>query len=309
MSTTQHMHVQVRDGHPRGFANVERDPESSFEHAFEAGHFASESKHAGQRFGMAPLNFARVSDVLLGDNEDMHRRSGIDVPNRERFGVLGDPRHGYFAGVHLAEKAVGGHTRYCTLMPDELSPADDQRLPGPDVLSLFWSPVCAVGSHGAHGANAQLCVSVFGAGIVPEQPRVMVVLYNTNFTRDLVKHNGTLVVTVLAEGQEYLLGPLGTTSGRESQKLDPTQYAVTAVGDPYFPGGYGMLECDVIEEVDLGDATAFVCAVRSKRRLYGSKPLARHIALAAQPPEVLERWATVQAAAQEASRASQHWRD
>jgi len=194
-------------------------------------------------------------------------------------------------------------------MSDELSADGERPIPGPDVLSLFWSPVCAVGSHGARGANAQLCVSVFGAGIVPERPRVIVVLYNTNFTCELVRKNGTLAVTVLAEGQEHLLGPLGTISGRAAQKLDGDEYTLTGDGDPYFPAGYAMIECAVIEELDLGDATAFLCGVRDRRRLTGSTPLARHIALAAQPPDVLERWATVQAAAQTASRASQHWRE
>lgn len=57
----------------------------------------------------------------------------------------------------------------------------------PDLLSEFWAPLCAVGSHDAAGRlNAQICVSVFGASIVPERPRLLVVLSRTTLTHDLV---------------------------------------------------------------------------------------------------------------------------
>jgi flavin reductase (DIM6/NTAB) family NADH-FMN oxidoreductase RutF len=180
-------------------------------------------------------------------------------------------------------------------------------LTGPDVLSLFWSPICAIGSHGPHGPNAQFCVSVFGAGIVPEQPRIMVILYNTNFTRDLILEQGTLAVTVLANDQAYLFEALGTRSGRSGMKLPEGEYACTNHGDAYFPAGYGLLECVVIEYFDLGDATAFLCAVSDRRRLSGEVPLARSVAMQVQSEAVLARWAEVQAAAQANSRRTQRW--
>ena len=37
-----------------------------------------------------------------------------------------------------------------------------------ELLSHFWAPLCAIGSHGPQGPNAQVCVSVFGASIVTE---------------------------------------------------------------------------------------------------------------------------------------------
>lgn len=176
------------------------------------------------------------------------------------------------------------------------------------MLSLFWSPVCAIGSRGPQGPNAQLCVSVFGAGIVPEKPRILVILYNTNFTRDLVLQQGTLAVTVLSEGQAHLFEALGTRSGRDGMKLPDGEYDCTDVGDAYFPAGYGLLDCVVIEHFDMGDATAFLCAVQDRRRLSGAIPLARSAAMQAQSTEVLARWAEVQAAAQTESRRTQHWR-
>ncbi|WP_322818379.1 flavin reductase family protein [Tepidiforma sp.] len=132
---------------------------------------------------------------------------------------------------------------------------------GGGVLSLFWSPLCAVGSHGPGGPNAQICVSVFGASIVPERPRLLVVLWKGNFTHDLVREAGTLAVSVLAEGQEGLLAPLGLRSGRDGPKLGGLDWGLTPEGDPVFGGAAGQVRGRVIEGFDLGDATAFLVGV------------------------------------------------
>ncbi len=144
--------------------------------------------------------------------------------------------------------------------------------PGQDILSVFWAPVSAVGSHGPAGPNAQLTVSVFGASSVPERPRLLVVLYRPNFTRDLVERSGTLAVTVLDREQMHLVEPLGIRTGRDGDKLAGLRFEVTADGDPWFPGGVGMARCEVIESFELGEATAFLCAVRERRGANGSVP-------------------------------------
>ena len=67
-----------------------------------------------------------------------------------------------------------------------------------DPLSQFWAPLCAVGSYGVKGPNAQICVSVFGASVVQDRPRLQVNLWKDNYTHDLVHESGTLAITVLA---------------------------------------------------------------------------------------------------------------
>ncbi len=143
--------------------------------------------------------------------------------------------------------------------------------PGQDVLSLFWTPVSAVGSHGPGGPNAQITVSVFGASSVPERPRLLVVLYRPNLTRELVEASGTLTVTVLDRAQMHLVEPLGIRTGRDGGKLGGLAFQATEDGDPWFPGGVGMARCAVIEAFELGEATAFLCAVRERRALDGMR--------------------------------------
>jgi len=178
---------------------------------------------------------------------------------------------------------------------------------GISVLSHFWAPLCAVGSHGPQGPNAQVCVSVFGASIVPERPRLLVVLSNTNYTTALVAAAGSLTVSVLGEGQTQLLEPLGLRSGRDGPKLRDLDYAVSAAGDPYFDGGAGWAACEVLESFELGDSTAFLVAVREKSD--GAGPaLSWQTAKRLVGAEFLDRWAAKSVVEQEAARRAMTWR-
>ncbi|GAB4332135.1 MAG: flavin reductase family protein [Dehalococcoidia bacterium] len=183
----------------------------------------------------------------------------------------------------------------------------DGRPPQPDILSHFWAPLCAVGANGPRGPNAQICVSVFGASIVPERPRILVCLSNTNYTTRLVRDSGRFAVTVLSESQLHLLEPLGLHSGRDRDKLAGLEIALTPTGEPWFPGGTGYLACDVITTYDLGDMTGFLSAVRH-RETFGGKPLSWHAAREVVGDDFLRRWQEKSLREQEAARRAMHWR-
>lgn len=175
------------------------------------------------------------------------------------------------------------------------------------VLSHFWAPLCAVGSHGAKGPNAQICVSVFGASIVPERPRLLVVLSNTNFSTGLIRESRTLSVSVLGEAQAHLLEPLGLRSGREGPKLATVPHELTEHGDAIFPGGAGWAACEVLSDTSFGDSTAFLVAVR-ERADGVAPPLSWQSARAVVGSEFLERWAEKSTREQAAAREAMHWR-
>ena len=181
--------------------------------------------------------------------------------------------------------------------------------PAGDVLSHFWAPLCAVGASGPAGPNAQICVSVFGASIVPERPRLLVSLSKTNYTEGLVRESGRLSVTLLSDSQANLLEPLGLRSGRDRDKLAGLDLELTASGSPTFPGGVGSLDCEVLDPLDLGDATAFLVAVRDRWGLGGEQPLPWAVAKTVVGEEFLQRWAEKSAREQEAARTVMRWSD
>jgi flavin reductase (DIM6/NTAB) family NADH-FMN oxidoreductase RutF len=179
--------------------------------------------------------------------------------------------------------------------------------PGPArILSQFWSPLCAVGSHGPLGPNAQICLSVFGASIVPARPRLLVVLWKGNYTHELVREAGTLAITVLAEGQEGLLAPLGLASGRHGPKLGGLEWRLTPEGDPVFDGGAGQVRARVIAEFDLGDATAFLAGVVGAVDGTGT-PLRWQAAQQVVGEEFMRRWAEKSARDRVAAESLMRW--
>jgi flavin reductase (DIM6/NTAB) family NADH-FMN oxidoreductase RutF len=177
-----------------------------------------------------------------------------------------------------------------------------------EVLSQFWAPLCAVGSHGPHGPNAQICLSVLGASIVPEKPRLIVNLSKTNYTHDLVAETGQVSVTVLAVGQEQLLERLGLASGREAFKLDGLTYEVRPNECPVFPGGRGYVEGDVIDSHDFGDSTAFLVAVTGRETWDGAEGLRWHDARERIGEDFMRRWLEKSEREQAAARAVMRWR-
>ena len=149
---------------------------------------------------------------------------------------------------------------------------------------------------------------MFGASIVPERPRLLVVLSNTNYTTALVAASGTLSVTVLSAAQAGLLEPLGLRSGRDGPKLGGIEHGLTAAADPAFPGGAGSVACEVLAAFALGDSTAFLAAVREQENRVAA-PLSWQTAKGIVGEDFLRRWAEKSQGEQAAARAAMVWRD
>lgn len=179
--------------------------------------------------------------------------------------------------------------------------------PSRDILSEFWAPVCAVGSHGGRGPNAQICVSVLGASVVPERPRLLVSLWKSNYTHELVTGSGTLSITVLSEAQAGLVEVLGMRSGRRYDKLAGIEFELDDEGDPTFPGAAGRMAGAVIDSMDMGDATSFLVAVRARERDSAVAPLTRWRMNELLGPGFVEQWAQIAAARAPHYRTQMSW--
>ena len=104
-----------------------------------------------------------------------------------------------------------------------------------------------------------------------------------------------------------LLGGTIFGSGRDGDKLADIETALTPAGAPYFPGGAGYLACEVIEAYDLGDSTAFLCAVRQRERLSDLEPMSWAAARERVGADFLRRWAEKSRREQEVARRLMRW--
>ena len=178
---------------------------------------------------------------------------------------------------------------------------------GGNLLSAFWTPIVAAGCNGADGPNAQISVSVFGAGVVPDRPRLLATLYKRNHTHGLVLAKGDLSLSMLCAAQVDLVPKLGFVSGRDAPKLDGLAYTLTERGNPVFEGSIGWLEGTIIEHFDLGDATAFLIAVTENHRLTDDEPLVWSKLAPTLPAEVRAQWDTKMARDIDHYRSVMHW--
>ena len=179
---------------------------------------------------------------------------------------------------------------------------------GGNLLSLFWTPIVAVGCDGPAGPNAQVSVSTFGASVVPDQPRLLCVLYKSNHTHDLVAAKGDFSISVLSGAQLDLIPALGFVSGRDAGKLEGIDYELSRRRNPIFTGSIGWLECEVIEGFDFGDSTAFLAAVLENHRLSDDEPLVWSKLAPTLPQEWRDRWAEKMAGDTQRYRELMRWR-
>ena len=170
-----------------------------------------------------------------------------------------------------------------------------------------WEPVCAVGGHDSENVNAQICVSISSASIVPERPRMAVMLWKSNYTHELVANSGSMAISMFSRLQVDLIEPLGLRSGRGTSKLDGIEVRMTASGDPYFPFSVGYADCLVLDQLDLGDCTAFFVGVRAEERLSGAEPITWKQALELLDQDIVDRYEAKFAADRERAMAEMRW--
>jgi flavin reductase (DIM6/NTAB) family NADH-FMN oxidoreductase RutF len=167
---------------------------------------------------------------------------------------------------------------------------DADRPANGQILSLFSTPLTAIGCSDDDGPNAQISVSTYGAGVVPDQPRLITALYKANRTHDLVLAKGSFSLSVLSEQQIDLIPALGFVSSSDGAKLGGLAYHLTPLGNPVFEGSLGWLEAEVIEAFDMGDGTAFLSAVLQHERLTEDTPLYWSRLLPQLPTEWQQQW-------------------
>jgi flavin reductase (DIM6/NTAB) family NADH-FMN oxidoreductase RutF len=171
-----------------------------------------------------------------------------------------------------------------------------------------WEPLCAVGSHGAAGQlSAQICISISGASIVPEKPRLLVALWKQNFTHELVVASGTLCVSLLHAGQLDVFEALGLQTGRDGPKLAGIATGLTDAGDPYLSASVGYADCVVADSMDLGDCSVFLALVRGERRLMDQEPITWAEAAQRLSEDVMRRYEQKFERDREAASQSMRW--
>ena len=172
------------------------------------------------------------------------------------------------------------------------------------IMGRLWSPLAAVTSHWQGRDNVQIAVAIAAASIVPERPRVVVQLYKTNLSYDMVLSSGVFALNFLRPDQLDLIGDFGLVSGREKDKLAGVGTKAGSSGSPLLTDCFGYLDCRVINAMDGGDMTCFLADVLDGKTLAQGDPLWWRDARRELPREWLERWEAKQSPEIATSRAT-----
>ena len=158
------------------------------------------------------------------------------------------------------------------------------------MMGRLWSPLAAVTSHWQGRDNVQMAVAITAASIVPDRPRVIVQLYKTNLSHEMVLSSGAFALNFLREDQLALIGDFGLVSGRDQDKLEGVDQTPGTSGSPLLKDCFGYMDCRVINAMDGGDMTCFLAEVLDGKTMSEGEPLWWRDARRKLPPEWLERW-------------------
>ena len=167
-----------------------------------------------------------------------------------------------------------------TPVPD-IDPSASGRL-----LAGLTAPLAAVSTRSGDILNAQIAVAITSASIVLHRPRLIVQIYRTNYTHDLIGASGILAVNFLSDSQLPLIWELGMRSGRDVRKFEHLPYFLGATGSPVIEGSFGYLDCRVVNAMDGGDMTAFLVEVMAAQTHGGERMTWRDAR-----PRLPQRWA------------------
>ena len=129
------------------------------------------------------------------------------------------------------------------------------------MMQRLWAPIAIVTASSGGRDNAQAAVSIGGASIVADRPRVVVQLYKTNLTHDLAVESGAFALCFARRDQLDLVHAMGFVSGHEGEKMAGLAYSKGVTGSPVLDDCLGFLDCRVINAMDGGDMTVFLADV------------------------------------------------
>ena len=158
------------------------------------------------------------------------------------------------------------------------------------MMRKLWSPLAAVTTHSSGRDNVQMAVSISAASIVPDRPRVLVQLYKTNLTHQMVTASRCFALNFLNTTQLDLVGDFGLISGRDKDKLQFIDKMPGELGSPLLTDCFGYLDCRVVSAMDGGDMTCFLAEVIDGKTMSEGQPLWWRDAKREMSVDWLERW-------------------
>ena len=139
-----------------------------------------------------------------------------------------------------------------------VSPDDTYQL-----LRNLTSPVVAITCEHGGTRNGMILDSAIRASIVPTVPRVAMFIHKFNASHDLIFASGRLALHLLRRDQFDLIHRLGFVHRTEKDKLAEVAHHRGKTGVPVLDECYAHFECRVVNAMDTGSSSCFLCDVEA----------------------------------------------
>ncbi|HTT68395.1 MAG TPA: flavin reductase family protein [Gemmatimonadales bacterium] len=167
-----------------------------------------------------------------------------------------------------------------------------------ELLRSFTTPVVAITAERDGKRNGMISDAAARASIVPDVPRLMILVHKFNYTHDMIFETGRFAVHALHRAQLELVERLGFESGRDRDKLADVPHRLGTLGCPILEDCWAWFECRVINVMDTGSSTCFLGDVVELGRGPGKEILTPGYMRANLPEGLREIYLTKLAAAQ-----------
>jgi flavin reductase (DIM6/NTAB) family NADH-FMN oxidoreductase RutF len=145
------------------------------------------------------------------------------------------------------------------------------------LLEELWAPIAALTAAADGGANGLITSTAVTASLLPEAPRVSVVLSRASATHDLVIAAGAFALHLLpAEPRDRsveIFRRLGFTSGSGKDKLASIPWRTGSTGAPILEEALCFVEGRLASALDAGDITIVLADVVAGERLRAGRHL------------------------------------
>lgn len=118
------------------------------------------------------------------------------------------------------------------------------------------------------------CIVNTVAQVTDEPKRISVTINKSNYTHDMIKNTGKMIVSIISEDADFeLFKRFGFQSGREVDKFAGFTDCESGKDDIKYitKGTNAYIAVDVAETVDVGTHTIFICEVNDMKVLNDSK--------------------------------------
>ena len=128
-----------------------------------------------------------------------------------------------------------------------------------EVIDLLTHGVYIIGVK--YGSRINGMTAAWVNQVSSQPPMISVAIGKNHYTSELIPKAKSFSVNILSPAQMELARKCGFTSGRDQDKLQEEEFTYQATGAPILSNCTGYLDCELSQQIEVGDHILFIGTV------------------------------------------------